>query len=52
MGCVSHKHIVTFHGDVISAPNYCLVTNKCTMGKSVGWVGCVGCVGMCCGCES
>ena len=48
--CVSQQLIITFHGVVISAPNYCLVTGKCAMcrgvwgvGCGVWWVGCVGC---------
>ena len=36
VGCVSHKHIITFHDAVISAPNYCLVTGKCSVCKGIG----------------
>ena len=39
---VSHKHIITFHGVVISAPNYCLVTGECAMCKGVGVCGVCG----------
>ena len=36
LSSLSHKHIITFHGAVISAPNYCLVTGKYSMCKGVG----------------
>ena len=42
---VSHKHIITFHGDVIRAPNYCVVTGECSMCKGEG-VGVLGVCGM------
>ena len=42
LSSLSHKHIITFHGAVISAPNYCLVTGEYGVGRGVrgcggGW---------------
>ncbi|XP_072029209.1 mitogen-activated protein kinase kinase kinase 20-like isoform X2 [Amphiura filiformis] len=33
LSSLSHKHIITFHGAVICAPNYCLVTEYAALGS-------------------